>query len=291
MRSVKSGAAAISTRPARRSGRARAASSDSQPPMLDPTSTSLPVGELVEHGERIVEPAADRAVLEAARRLAMTEIVEAHEGAAGPLGPGLERHRLGAGHVGAEAAQERHRRRATRCRLHRRRCCRQDAAVFALYRRWLIPCYLPHPSTFRQADVSAAPTLLQIVPTLAGGGLARATLDAAQAVIAAGGPAIVASPGGAMVPDLLRLRATHLELPDGGHRAVGPAHAARQARLEPQRGARLADPGALAQHRLGGARAGAAARASSGSPPCTRPSSPAASPSASSSAARRAPMR
>jgi glycosyltransferase involved in cell wall biosynthesis len=65
--------------------------------------------------------------------------------------------------------------------------------------------------------VSAAPTLLQIVPTLAGGGLARATLDAAQAVIAAGGSAIVASPGGAMVPDLLRLRATHLELPEAGH--------------------------------------------------------------------------
>jgi glycosyltransferase involved in cell wall biosynthesis len=62
-----------------------------------------------------------------------------------------------------------------------------------------------------------APTLLQIVPTLAGGGLARATLDAAQAVIAAGGSAIVASPGGAMVPDLLRLRATHLELPETSH--------------------------------------------------------------------------
>ena len=60
----------------------------------------------------------------------------------------------------------------------------------------------------------SAPTLLQIVPTLAGGGLARATLDAAQAVIAAGGSAIVASPGGSMVPDLLRLRATHLELPE-----------------------------------------------------------------------------
>ena len=58
-----------------------------------------------------------------------------------------------------------------------------------------------------------APTLLQIVPTLAGGGLARATLDSAQTVVAAGGSAIVASPGGAMVADLLRLRATHLELP------------------------------------------------------------------------------
>ncbi|WP_421994281.1 glycosyltransferase [Reyranella sp.] len=58
-----------------------------------------------------------------------------------------------------------------------------------------------------------APNLLQIVPTLAGGGLARATLDAAQAVIAAGGSAVVASPGGALVPDLLRMRATHIELP------------------------------------------------------------------------------
>ena len=67
----------------------------------------------------------------------------------------------------------------------------------------------------------SAPTLLQIVPTLAGGGLARATLDAAQAVIAAGGSALVASPGGAMVPDLLRLRATHIELPVGGNRLWG----------------------------------------------------------------------
>lgn len=67
----------------------------------------------------------------------------------------------------------------------------------------------------------SAPTLLQIVPSLAGGGLARATLDAAQAVIAAGGSAIVASPGGAMVPDLLRLRASHLELPDNKHAVWG----------------------------------------------------------------------
>lgn len=59
----------------------------------------------------------------------------------------------------------------------------------------------------------SAPNLLQIVPFLARGGLARATLDTAQAVIAQGGNAIVASAGGAMVPDLLRLRATHLELP------------------------------------------------------------------------------
>ncbi len=67
----------------------------------------------------------------------------------------------------------------------------------------------------------SAPTLLQIVPTLAGGGLARATLEAAQAVVAAGGSAIVASPGGSMVPDLLRLRASHLELPERSHAVLG----------------------------------------------------------------------
>jgi glycosyltransferase involved in cell wall biosynthesis len=62
----------------------------------------------------------------------------------------------------------------------------------------------------------SAITLLQIVPSLAPGGVARATLDTAQAVVGAGGRAIVASPGGAMLPDLLRLRATHIELPDWG---------------------------------------------------------------------------
>src|SRR5215475_2566833 len=88
-------------------------------------------------------------------------------------------------------------------------------------RRWTLPsslmsCYLPRPPRNCQAHVSS-PTLLQIVPTLAGGGLARATLDAAHSVIAAGGSAIVASPGGALVPDLRRLRATHLELPEHRH--------------------------------------------------------------------------
>ncbi|MFO1159303.1 MAG: glycosyltransferase [Reyranellaceae bacterium] len=63
----------------------------------------------------------------------------------------------------------------------------------------------------------AVPTLLQIVPTLAGGGIARATIETAQAVIAAGGSAVVASPGGALLPELLRHRASHIELPEAGH--------------------------------------------------------------------------
>jgi len=62
-----------------------------------------------------------------------------------------------------------------------------------------------------------APTLLQIVPALPGGGLARATIETAQATIAAGGRAIIASAGGAMVADLLRLRGTHIDLPATRH--------------------------------------------------------------------------
>ena len=59
--------------------------------------------------------------------------------------------------------------------------------------------------------------LLQIVPALAGGSLARTTLDAAHAVIAAGGLATVASAGGLMVPELLRRRGKHLDLPSSRH--------------------------------------------------------------------------
>lgn len=55
------------------------------------------------------------------------------------------------------------------------------------------------------------------MPSLAGGSLARTTLDAAQAAIAAGGAATVASAGGLMVPELLRLRGHHLDLPNNRH--------------------------------------------------------------------------
>jgi len=56
------------------------------------------------------------------------------------------------------------------------------------------------------------PKLLQIVPSLSGS-VARATLDTARMVIGAGGSAVVASPGGAMLPDLLRLRGRHVDVP------------------------------------------------------------------------------
>jgi len=61
------------------------------------------------------------------------------------------------------------------------------------------------------------PHLLQIVPSLDGDSLARATIDAAQAAIAAGGSATVASAGGMLVPQLLRSHAKHVELPNDRH--------------------------------------------------------------------------
>ena len=61
------------------------------------------------------------------------------------------------------------------------------------------------------------PHLLQIVPSLDGGSLSRAALDAAQAAIAAGGSATVASAGGMLVPQLLRVHAKHVDFPNDGH--------------------------------------------------------------------------
>jgi glycosyltransferase involved in cell wall biosynthesis len=61
------------------------------------------------------------------------------------------------------------------------------------------------------------PHLLQIVPSLGGGSLSRAALDTAQAAIAAGGSATVASAGGMLVPQLLRVHARHVDFPSDGN--------------------------------------------------------------------------
>ena len=61
------------------------------------------------------------------------------------------------------------------------------------------------------------PHLLQIVPSLDGGSLSRATLDTAQAAIAAGGSATVASAGGMLIPQLLRSHVRHVEFSCDGN--------------------------------------------------------------------------
>jgi glycosyltransferase involved in cell wall biosynthesis len=56
-------------------------------------------------------------------------------------------------------------------------------------------------------------TVLQIVPELATGGAERTTIEVAQAVVQAGGRALVWSAGGRLLPELLAVGATHIEGP------------------------------------------------------------------------------
>lgn len=60
---------------------------------------------------------------------------------------------------------------------------------------------------------SGRPVVLQVLPALETGGVERGTLDIAAAIVRAGGTALVASAGGAMVHALQRTGATHIELP------------------------------------------------------------------------------
>ena len=57
-------------------------------------------------------------------------------------------------------------------------------------------------------------TVLQVLPAMgAGGGVERGTVEIAEAVVHAGGRAIVASAGGPAVHELARVGAEHVELP------------------------------------------------------------------------------
>ncbi|MDD9878937.1 MAG: hypothetical protein OXR84_16005, partial [Magnetovibrio sp.] len=57
-------------------------------------------------------------------------------------------------------------------------------------------------------------TILQVIPALgSGGGVERGTVEIAEAIVDAGGRALVASAGGAQVHELARVDAEHIELP------------------------------------------------------------------------------
>lgn len=57
------------------------------------------------------------------------------------------------------------------------------------------------------------PVVLQVLPALQTGGVERGTIDIAEAIVEAGGQALVASEGGRMMHELARIGATHIELP------------------------------------------------------------------------------
>ncbi len=57
------------------------------------------------------------------------------------------------------------------------------------------------------------PTILQVLPAMISGGVERGVVDLSQAIVQAGGRALVASSGGPMVQDLRRVGADHVTLP------------------------------------------------------------------------------
>ena len=66
---------------------------------------------------------------------------------------------------------------------------------------------ISHPQT------ALKPVILQVVPRLESGGVERGVIEIADALIAAGAEALIASEGGRMVHDLKRLGAHHISLP------------------------------------------------------------------------------
>ena len=68
------------------------------------------------------------------------------------------------------------------------------------------------PSTSDLTTASRPPSVLQLVPALDRGGVARAAIDAAAALVAAGGKALVAGGGQAMAGELRRLKIAHLDV-------------------------------------------------------------------------------
>ena len=138
---MKSGAGAISTSPAERSPA-------SPPPVGDGARQQQrhpaahrradrdlrTPAELLEHRDALFQPAPDGAVDEGAAQFAMAGIVEPDAGAAVCHGPFIQRQRLGAPHVGIEAAEPEQPGR-TACAAGRAACAgahRDPAAAVAL---------------------------------------------------------------------------------------------------------------------------------------------------------------
>ena len=75
-------------------------------------------------------------------------------------------------------------------------------------------------------------TILQVVPELSTGGAERTTLDIANALVKAGGRAIVVSEGGRMLGELLASGAEHVTMPVATKRILAMrANARRLAEL------------------------------------------------------------
>src|SRR5262249_33241426 len=76
-------------------------------------------------------------------------------------------------------------------------------------------------STDPWATITRRLSVLQMIPDLSPSGPARAAVDIAAGVMAAGGRAVVVSGGGRLLADLLRCGATHVEMPPASDNALG----------------------------------------------------------------------
>ncbi len=57
------------------------------------------------------------------------------------------------------------------------------------------------------------PVILQVIPALGAGGAEQGCIDVAGAIVKSGGRALIASNGGARVPELMRIGAEHIDMP------------------------------------------------------------------------------
>ncbi|MBM3621100.1 MAG: glycosyltransferase family 4 protein [Alphaproteobacteria bacterium] len=77
------------------------------------------------------------------------------------------------------------------------------------------------PSISPIGSASHPPAVLQLVPALDRGGVARAAIDTAAALVASGGKALIAGSGQAMAGELRRLKIVHLDVALGADGLVG----------------------------------------------------------------------
>ncbi len=71
-----------------------------------------------------------------------------------------------------------------------------------------------HPTLAENPEDSRMATILQVIPALgAGGGVERGTVEIAEAIVDAGGRALVVSVGGSQVHEITRVGGEHIELP------------------------------------------------------------------------------
>jgi len=68
-------------------------------------------------------------------------------------------------------------------------------------------------AAYPSLEAERSATVLQVLPALNTGGVERSTVEVAQAIVEAGGRAVVVSAGGTMVYELTKVGAEHIEMP------------------------------------------------------------------------------